>query len=110
MGYFTETMNAIFETKGECKQDYALKRGMEKLSGDHALAKTMKDNKEQLRKERDHYNDYRVPMRTAQDYKDREDYANKAVKHANDMISGNTRDKYNSAMQATKEAFDSIIL
>ena len=111
MGYFTETINAIYETKGEIKQDYALKRGIERLSGDHDIARTLRDNKETIRKQRDHYNDDRVPMRTAQDYRDREKDAYRATNHANSLMSKDGfRNDAKKSIKCTKEAFDSVIL
>ena len=45
MGYFTETMNAIFETKGEVAADHSTERTGIKTSGDHQIGKYIRDNK-----------------------------------------------------------------
>ena len=109
MGYFTETINALYETKGEIAADHSTERTGIKTSGDHQIGKYIRDNKATLRKESDHYNLGRKPMRTAKDYRDREAGAKSdiAVNKELDKMSGKDfRRAARVGLGSEKEAFD----
>ena len=80
MGYFTETMETLIETKSQIKSGYDVMRQEDRLMGDHDISK-LKSKRER----RDYYIKAHSPMKTAQDYRNREAAAKDMSKEADEF-------------------------
>ena len=82
MGYFTETMNAITEVKGDAEAYHAASASAERALGDHKLGKMYSKNKSTMKSmDKDAANAIYPPMRNKQDYENRRNNA-EAMKQA----------------------------
>ena len=113
MGYFTETMNAITEVKGDAEAYNAASASAERLMGDHKLGKMYSKNKSAMKAmDKSAANAIYPPMRNKQDYENRRNNA-EAMKQAAEKTASIDRKTHADATRkqlkacGIKEYFDS---
>lgn len=115
MGYFTETMNALLEFKGDTEASYAYRDKMERMSGDHKLGKELTA----LGKKAISQGVYNKKCSTPKDRVERIGKASKSYRdnqylNSNDIERQKSNYKKNiggkSCKESFSEAFDSLVM
>ena len=115
MGYFTETMNALFEMRTDIEASYAFRDKMERMSGDHEIGKGVTN----LGKKAISQGVYGKKCRTLRDRTERigkaaKSYRDNQYLNSNDIERQKSNYKKNiggkSCKESFSEAFDSLVM